>query len=167
MQTRNANIYLLVLLSLGGVLLVALGGGVWGQQGPWRLEWQHQLFEALCHQNPARSFWINGRPMAVCSRCLGIYVGFAAGWLLLPGLAFINYGNRWSYKGIALAIALLNIADIVGNILGFWQNTLVSRLVFGVLLGCSAALCFSGDFFKRTNKSTGTHHGRITANKYF
>ena len=38
-------------------------------------------FALVCHQRPERSFWIFGAPVAVCARCLGIYLGAAIGLL--------------------------------------------------------------------------------------
>jgi uncharacterized membrane protein len=43
-------------------------------------------FAAVCHQLPDRSFLLLGEPVAVCHRCLGLYVGGLAGLLLLPWL---------------------------------------------------------------------------------
>lgn len=163
MANRQANLYLFVLAAIGGIVMIGLGGGLFNQQAPWQLQWQHEAFSALCHQNPARSFWINGQPMAVCSRCLGIYAGFAGGWFLLPFLASGNVAEKWNIKKITLAVVVINIVDIVGNILGFWENTLVSRLAFGCMLGISVALIFSGDFFKTINKSKEKQYGRVTA----
>jgi len=163
MSNRQTNLYLLVLVSISGVILVGLGGGLFNQQSPWQIQWQHEAFSNLCHQNPARSFWINGQPMAVCSRCLGIYAGFGIGWLTLPLYAIANMAEKWNFKKGAMAIVLINIFDIVGNILGFWENTLVSRLALGCMMGMSAALIFSGDFFKTIIKSKGNHYGRVTA----
>src|ERR1700761_8410929 len=73
---------------------------------PW-LAWTHRIaatlvrgfFSSLCHQNPDRSFLIRGVPVAVCARCLGIYLGVVAGMLLpcKPATAM-----RW----LAIALAL-------------------------------------------------------------
>ena len=41
----------------------------------------YQFFHQICHQIPERSFAWDGAPLAVCHRCLGIYLGFAAGLL--------------------------------------------------------------------------------------
>jgi uncharacterized membrane protein len=111
---------------------------------------------------PERSFWLNSQPMAVCSRCVGIYAGFAFGWLLLPIWSMNRFTKDWSMEKIALVVLIINFVDIIGNILGFWENTLVSRLALGSLMGSSAALIFTGDFFKINIESTGNHHGRIT-----
>ena len=44
----------------------------------------YDFFDRVCHQIPERSFTAFGHPLAVCHRCLGLYVGFALGSLLLP-----------------------------------------------------------------------------------
>ncbi len=35
------------------------------------------LFIYSCHQQPDRSFWLLGYPIALCCRCLGFYLGVA------------------------------------------------------------------------------------------
>jgi uncharacterized membrane protein len=162
-RSYQTPLYLFVLALALFLVITALGGGVFNQSGLWQFEWQHKIFRSLCHQNPLRSFWVNGQPMAVCSRCLGIYTGFLAGWLLLPPLAFIEFKEPSTVKKGLLGIILINLLDIVGNLLGFWQNTLVSRLVLGWLLGWTPVLLFSGEFFKNKHKSKKDHHARITS----
>jgi len=165
MQTQQAQLYLLVLAIISFIVVAALGGGLFNQQSPWFLQWQHQAFLNFCHQVPDRSFWINGQPMAVCSRCLGIYAGFGLSWIALPLWSWWKIGERFPVKKIALAAVLINFFDIIGNILGFWENTLVSRLALGWLIGWTVVLLFSEDFFKITIKSKGNHHGRTTKSK--
>ncbi|NGP89636.1 DUF2085 domain-containing protein [Fodinibius halophilus] len=162
MQTKQLKLYFLVLVLTCGIVLVALGGGLWNQSGFWLFQWQHQAFQMLCHQLPERSFWINGQPMAVCSRCLGIYSAFAIFWITMPLWAKWTFPNLLSPKKLALSALILNFIDVVGNMLGFWQNTLLSRLVLGILLGSTGALIFSRDFFLTTIKSKGINHGRVT-----
>ena len=36
----------------------------------------------VCHQIPARSFYLGGHPLAVCGRCTGLYVSALAGGLV-------------------------------------------------------------------------------------
>lgn len=163
MQTHHLTLYLLVLVLIAGMVIMALGGGFFGQQQFWLLQWQHQALAHLCHQIADRSFWIGGQPMAVCSRCLGIYGGLAFGWMLLPlaGLWKVDsYRSRWLTK-ILFAMAVINLIDIVGNYASFWENTLTLRLILGGLLGLSAAVLFSGVFFNRKKESTGKHYGKL------
>lgn len=138
---------MLVLSGISGLLIAALGGGLFGQQQPSFLQWQHRLFSGLCHQLPQRSFCINGQPMAVCSRCFGIYSSFGLGWLGLPLLAQLKERLIPSARTLLIAAVFLNILDFLGNLLGFWHNTLVSRMVAGSTVGLLAATFLSTSFF--------------------
>jgi uncharacterized membrane protein len=92
-------------------------------------------FAVICHQRPERSFWIFGGAVAVCSRCLGIYLGAALGLL-----------SRTS-RAIALrllsAAAALNLFDSITELSGLHGNWLVIRFGFGLLLGAAATLMIS------------------------
>lgn len=136
-------ILILALITVG----LGLGGGLFNQATPWPVQWQHRAFNSLCHQMADRSFWINGQPMAVCSRCIGIYGGFALGWILLPVSSFCQVKGIASIQKIVVIVLLLNIVDASGDFLNLWKNTLTSRLILGSLLGGLAAMIFSGDFF--------------------
>ncbi len=85
-------------------------------------------FARLCHQDVARSFLIEGSPVAVCVRCLGIYCGAA-----LAVCSRVAGGRRW------LAIALLlNLLDVVTGTLRWHGNLPLPRFVLGLLLGWAA-----------------------------
>jgi hypothetical protein len=64
------------------------------------------FFSRLCHQDPARSFVVQGSPVAVCVRCLGIYCGVALGALFrsakMPGavsqLLWLHKGREESFS---------------------------------------------------------------------
>jgi uncharacterized membrane protein len=85
------------------------------------------FFSSLCHQNPARSFILQGSPAAVCVRCLGIYCGAALG--LLPALKTAR-----SIRLLGWAV-LLNLAD-VGSGMFHWHGDLCwTRFLLGLLLG--------------------------------
>src|SRR5271167_251949 len=45
-------------------------------------------FAIVCHQRPERSFRLFGGTVAVCSRCLGIYLGAALGLLFWTSRPF-------------------------------------------------------------------------------
>ena len=147
MPKRKLLLYSVILTLVIAIVMMALGGGLFNQISPWPVQWQHQAFNSLCHQMADRSFWINGQPMAVCSRCIGIYGGFALGWMLLPVLSFCQVKGIASIQKIVVLILLLNIIDASGDFLDLWKNSLTSRLIVGSLLGGSAAMIFSGDFF--------------------
>ena len=39
-------------------------------------ELARQVLSFLCHQDPSRTFQAGGEPLALCARCVGVYVGF-------------------------------------------------------------------------------------------
>ena len=41
---------------------------------------------AVCHRIPARSFAFAGRPLPLCARCSGTYLGAVAGLIVLVGV---------------------------------------------------------------------------------
>ncbi len=88
------------------------------------------FFSPVCHQDPARSFWILGAPVAVCARCLGIYLGAAAGaWIPAP--------RRMLLSGLAL-FAALNLADVLTEAAAWHGNWKLTRFLLGALLGLAA-----------------------------
>lgn len=143
----------------GGILVAftllwvaTLGSGPWGT----RWHWPYHLFHWVCHQDPQRSFWINGQPMAVCSRCFGIYSSLFLGWLLLPlvGGKLLPFMRRTRYLlGVAF---LVNVVDVAGHFLGLWDNTVWTRLATGALLGLAAAAIFADEFIKKNLKYLST-----------
>lgn len=99
-----------------------------------------QAFSGLCHQLPARSFHVDGVPLAVCDRCLGIYSGVLLGVLLMP---LVAAEARWLHRnaGLALAAALVPLAiDWVGPVIGGWSNVPLSRIATGAVFGTAAGL---------------------------
>jgi len=88
------------------------------------------FFSGLCHQDPARSFMVEGSPAAVCVRCLGIYCGAA----LAPLLRVVEAPAR---RLLAMAL-LLNLLDVASATLHCHGNLPVPRFLLGVLLGVGA-----------------------------
>ena len=91
-------------------------------------------FAVFCHQLPERSYFIDGHQFAVCSRCTGIYAGFALVLLLYP--LFRSLKNPGTPRPSWLLFAAIPLAiDFGVNFFGFLQNTHTSRLLTGALLG--------------------------------
>ena len=88
------------------------------------------FFSRLCHQDPARSFMVEGSPAAVCVRCLGIYCGAA----LAPLLRMVEASAR---RLLAMAL-LLNLLDVATATLHWHGNLPMPRFLLGVLLGVGA-----------------------------
>jgi uncharacterized membrane protein len=88
------------------------------------------FFARLCHQDPARSFMVEGSPVAVCVRCLGIYCGAA-----LAGL--VGMGKAPARRLLAIAM-LLNLLDVATATLHWHGSLPLPRFLLGVLLGTGA-----------------------------
>jgi uncharacterized membrane protein len=92
------------------------------------------VFSRLCHQDPSRSFMLEGSPVAVCVRCLGIYWGAA-----LAGILCLQKAPR--LLGLA---TLLNGLDVVTGLLHWHGNLPLVRFLLGLLLGIGVgAVLFS------------------------
>ena len=98
-----------------------------------------QAFSYACHQMPSRSLHIDGVALAVCDRCLGLYVGIAAGVLAALCLASTRrFVHR--HAGLAIVAALIPVgADWTFDIVGVWANTPATRAstggAFGLTMG--------------------------------
>lgn len=92
------------------------------------------VFGHVCHQIPERSFFIDGHPFAVCSRCTGIYAGFLAAIMVYPLARSLRQTETPARKWLFIAAAPLAI-DFGLEVLGIWHNTHFSRLATGTLLG--------------------------------
>lgn len=159
LRDEYRTLYYLVLGMLGFVVVTALGGGLFGQQGPWFSQWQHQAFQMLCHQVPERSFHLGGQPMAVCSRCIGVYASLASGWLLIPAaVSLLTRAGKFA-KPLLLTAVFINLIDIIGNVANFWENTLASRFAMGALLGLGVVIVMGHYFTTRKQKAKGNTYG--------
>jgi uncharacterized membrane protein len=97
----------------------------------------YRAFSYVCHQIPERSFFIGGHPFAVCSRCTGLYAGFAAATVVYPLIRSLRQTEAPARKWLFLAAAPLAIDFAVGYF-GIWENTHSSRFATGALLGAVA-----------------------------
>jgi uncharacterized membrane protein len=97
----------------------------------------YQSLSPLCHQLPERSFFIAGHKLAVCSRCTGIYVGFAAAALFYPLVGSLRRTETPNRIWLILAAIPLAI-DFALGYFEIWENTHWSRFATGALLGSVA-----------------------------
>lgn len=147
---KNRWSYWLLLIGFTMLMILSLGGGVWGSEQSIG-HWTGKLFENVCHQDPRRSFTIYNTPMAVNSRCFGIFFGLWIGWLALPFILWFTMRNVWKNWFLLVAV-ILQIIDYVGNHL-LWENNNTSRAILGFLLGVATATYLS-DFFQTKNKQS-------------
>jgi uncharacterized membrane protein len=97
----------------------------------------YYAFAPLCHQLPERSYFIDGHKFAVCSRCTGIYAGFAFTLLVYPLVRSLRSVATPPRNLLILATLPLAI-DFSLTFFGIWENTHTSRLLTGALLGSVA-----------------------------
>ncbi len=93
---------------------------------------------AICHQIPDRSFHLHGFPLAVCSRCTGIYVGFVIGLMVYPFVRSLRESTMPSRNWL-IAAGVPMLIDFGGGFLGLFNNTFPSRAATGALAGAAAA----------------------------
>jgi uncharacterized membrane protein len=122
-----------VLVSLSiWIALIALAPYLRSIGSPWN-SLVYAVFAPTCHQIDTRCLHIFGFPMAVCARCLGIYLGFLCGTCLFPWLGPVPSrlpGPR-TFVIFTLPIAL----DTAGNMLALWQTPSPLRLALGIFWG--------------------------------
>jgi uncharacterized membrane protein len=99
----------------------------------------YNTFSYLCHQIPERSFHLAGEQFAVCSRCTGLYAGFALATLTYP--LFRSLRTTDTPRIIWLFASALPLAiDFSLTYFGFWQNNHFTRFTTGALFGAVAAI---------------------------
>ena len=94
----------------------------------------YRAFGIFCHQRPDRSYFIDGHKLAVCSRCTGLYAGFAFTVLIYPLVRSLRSAATPPRRVLFLAAVPL-LVDFSLNLFGIWENTHTSRLLTGALLG--------------------------------
>jgi uncharacterized membrane protein len=117
------------------------------------------FFSKLCHQGRARSFLIGASPVAVCVRCLGIYLGVAAG-------AVFGRWLNWQ-SSVALrcffAASLLNGADVLAETVHLHGNLPLERFFVGALLGAVTGVLLT----ERLKRASGPSSRRVDAAESF
>src|SRR5215216_1069266 len=97
----------------------------------------YRAFGIICHQLPERSYFVEGHKLAVCSRCTGLYAGFAFTLLLYPLIRSLRTTTTPPRSWLLLAAMPLGV-DFSLTFFGIWENTHTSRLLTGALLGSVA-----------------------------
>lgn len=98
----------------------------------------YKVFSYVCHQIPERSFHLAGHQFAVCSRCTGLYSGFAVATLIYPLVRSLRRTDSPRRLWLILSAVPLLI-DFSLTYFGIWSNTHATRFATGALLGAVAA----------------------------
>jgi uncharacterized membrane protein len=126
----------------------------------------YRAFSYVCHQIPERSFFVEGHPFAVCSRCTGLYAGFTVAAVAYPLVRSLKQTEAPARKWLFMAAAPLAIDFTVG-FLGIWNNTHFSRFASGALLGSVAVFYVMPGFMDlslRSWRAKRKDSSRTTAN---
>jgi uncharacterized membrane protein len=83
------------------------------------------FFSRLCHQDPSRSFVVDGAAVAVCVRCLGIYWGAAVGMVMRLRMV----------RRLLTVAVVLNLVDVASGVLHWHGNAPLVRFFLGLMLG--------------------------------
>lgn len=94
----------------------------------------YAVFSPVCHQNSSRCFSLDGYPLAVCARCLGIYTGSLVGMLIYPAARGFKSVSLPPTKLFIILSAPIAI-DTVGNFFLIWSTPGWIRFFFGWLWG--------------------------------
>ena len=97
----------------------------------------YRAFSFICHQIPERSFHVAGHPFAVCSRCTGLYAGFALAALIYPLARSLKRSDTPRRIWLMLAAVPL-VIDFALGYFSIWENTHLSRFLTGALLSSVA-----------------------------
>lgn len=82
-----------------------------------------------CHRIPDRTLSVLGSPMPMCSRCMGIDVGFGAG--LAIGAPYRGPKVLWAWLAIAAVLMLIEVQTQESGLHPIWHAT---RALTGALL---------------------------------
>ncbi len=94
----------------------------------------YKAFSFVCHQIPERSFHLAGHQFAVCSRCTGLYAGFAVAAIAFPLIRSLKLTETPPRLWLILAASPLAV-DFALGYFSIWQNNHLSRFITGALLG--------------------------------
>jgi uncharacterized membrane protein len=98
----------------------------------------YAFFHPICHQLNARSFFIDGMPLGVCSRCSAIYFSFLIGTLIYPAVRNIGRPEippRW----ILICSCVPMFVDAFPWRFGMYEATLATRAITGSIAGFAVA----------------------------
>ena len=114
----------------------------------------YKAFSFVCHQIPERSFHIAGHQFAVCSRCTGLYAGFALAALIYPLARSLRRSNTPRRIWLILAAVPLLI-DFALGYFSIWENTQLSRFLTGALLSSVAIFYIMPGLIELSNMIAG------------
>lgn len=99
----------------------------------------YNFFGYICHQISTRSFHVEGEKFAVCARCFGVYFGLFAGIAAYPLWRKVEDVEPLPRFWLFLSLIPIGVDWALG-VFGIWENTHLSRLLTGMILGVACAV---------------------------
>ena len=163
-----AGVLILVLIWIAGIVLDPLMRAAGGADST-LLSLFARAYGRVCHQIGDRSFHIAGHPLAVCSRCFGIYVAYLAGLIVYPFARSLTQ-TELPHRSWLIAALVPVVVDVAGGFLGIFENTLASRALTGLIAGAAGAfytlpglVSLAASLFKvQTNCRAGDEGDNVT-----
>lgn len=102
------------------------------------------LYMYSCHQQPDRSFWFLGYPIALCCRCYGFYLGVAISTLIAI-LSKLNIHFK-----VGLFLLIISSIDVILNYIFKINTGNIPRFIIGIVMGFlfTVILCYIMKFIK-------------------
>lgn len=99
----------------------------------------YKFFGFICHQIESRSLHLDAHPLAVCSRCFGVYFGLFFGFIVYPLVRRVENIEPLPRYWLFLAMIPIGVDWALG-VFGIWENTHLSRFLTGTILGAACAV---------------------------
>lgn len=97
------------------------------------------VFKPLCHQRASRSFFVWDHQLAVCARCLGVYLGLALSGVFATALLMARKLKPLPVYLLVFFLIPLTIDGAV-QLFGLRESTNIIRLFTGILAGFGVVL---------------------------
>ena len=136
---------LTILLSLWcfGIIVPALSNS--GESKIFSTFFLNKFYSLVCHQNPNKTFILNGNELEVCARCTGIYFGA----FLFSILTFVFPVPEIKSKNLLIAGMIPMLIDVVFYSTGIYSYSKAIAFSTGLILGsvCILYIFVSLDHF--------------------
>lgn len=133
-QKKHLSVSILTLLGILLLISVIFLAPYLKNQGNRTHLFLYAVTGSICHQVPERCFYLWTHPLAVCSRCLGIYAGFLIGTLLYPLLHGFSH-TRLPQIEIMLLMSIPIGIDAFANLIHIWNSPGWIRFGVGLFWG--------------------------------
>lgn len=107
------------------------------------------LFIYSCHQQPDRSFWLLGYPVALCCRCYGVYLA------TMIASIFAIFNKLKINKYLIIILVLISAIDLYINYgMGIRTHNTgnIVRFIVGIIMGLLITLGINGIFKYKKEK---------------